>query len=185
MDNQPRVCANFECGGLPGTGRKLSAQAVGNYIAKYATKTLQAPGLPDRPLSSRLDIDRLYCSPHHKQMITTAWELGGGQLTPGLHPSRLCKWAHMLGHGGHFLTKSRRYSVTFGQLRHARTQHRRAQRHPDGERDPWGRPLDDTVVLILATWAYDGTGYTAGPSAALALASADRARAHDQADRAA
>jgi hypothetical protein len=172
-------------GGLPGTGRKLSAQAVGNYIAKYATKTLQAPGLPDRPLSSRLDVDRLYCSPHHKQMITTAWELGGGQLTPGLHPSRLCKWAHMLGHGGHFLTKSRRYSVTFGQLRAARTQHRRAQRHPDGERDPWGRPLEERIVLILATWAYDGTGYTAGPSAALALASADRARAHDQADRAA
>src|ERR1019366_6123870 len=127
-------------GDLPGTGRKLSAQAVGNYIAKYATKTLQAPGLPDRPLSSRLDIDRLRCSAHHRQMIATAWELGGGQLTAGLHPSRLCKWAHMLGHGGHFLTKSRRYSVTFGQLRAARTQHRLAQRHPDGERDPWSRP---------------------------------------------
>ena len=28
---------------------------------------------------------------------------------------RLCKWAHMLGYGGHFLTKSRRYSTTFGQ----------------------------------------------------------------------
>ena len=60
----------------------------------------------------------------------------------------------MLGYGGHFLTKSRRYSVTFGQLRAARTEHRRAQRHPDGERDPWGRPLDETVVLILATWTY-------------------------------
>ena len=32
----------------------------------------------------------------------------------------------MLGYGGHFLTKSRRYSVTFGQLRAARTDHRRA-----------------------------------------------------------
>ena len=56
----------------------------------------------------------------------------------------------MLGYGGHFLTKSRRYSVTFGQLRRARTEHRKAQRHPDGERDPWGRPLDETVVLVLA-----------------------------------
>ena len=53
---------------------------------------------------------------------------------------RFRQWAHMLGYGGHFLTKSRRYSVTFGQLRSARTDHRRAQRHPDGERDPWGRP---------------------------------------------
>ena len=172
-------------GDLPGTGRKLSAQAVGNYIAKYATKTLEAPGLPDRRLTSRLEIEELRCSAHHRQMIATAWELGGGQLTPGPQPSRLCQRAHTLGHGGHFLTKSRRYSVTFGQLRHARTQHRRAQRHPDGERDPWGRPLEERIVLILATWAYDGTGYTAGPSAALALASADRARAHDQADRAA
>ena len=55
----------------------------------------------------------------------------------------------MLGYGGHFLTKSRRYSVTFGQLRKARTDHRRAARHPGGERDPWGRPLDETVVLVL------------------------------------
>ena len=85
----------------------------------------------------------------------------------------------MLGYGGHFLTKSRRYSVTFGQLRAARTDHRRAQRHPDGERDPWGRPLDDTVVLVLSTWTYAGTGYTpATPGAELAAASAARAREH-------
>ena len=76
-------------------------------------------------------------------MITTAWRLGGGQLTPG--PTRLCKWAHMLGYGGHFLTKSRRYSTTFGILRRARTEHRRQQRHPGGERDPWGRPLDEPL----------------------------------------
>ena len=36
--------------GLPGTGHKLSVDAVGNYIAKYATKALDAPGVPDRPL---------------------------------------------------------------------------------------------------------------------------------------
>jgi hypothetical protein len=92
----------------------------------------------------------------------------------------------MLGYGGHFLTKSRRYSVTFGVLRRARAEHRRAQRHPGGERDPWGRPLDDTVVLILTTWAYDGRGYTTTAGAELALASAARARDHhDQADKAA
>ena len=45
--------------------------------------------------------------------------------------------------------------------RAARTVHRRAQRHPGGERDPWGRPLDETVVLVLSTWTYAGTGYTA------------------------
>ena len=89
-------------------------------------------------------------------MMTAAWRLG----SPRDGHSRLCKWAHMLGYGGHFLTKSRRYSVTFGQLRRARTEHRRAQRHPHGEHDPWGRPLDERVVLVVRTWAYDGTGYT-------------------------
>jgi hypothetical protein len=70
------------------------------------------------------------------------------------------------------------YSVTFGQLRRARTDHRRRERHPEGQRDPWGRPLDDTVVLVLATWTYDGPAHTIAPAAQLALASADRARAH-------
>ena len=31
---------------LPGTGQALNGQAVANYIAKYATKTLTAPGVP-------------------------------------------------------------------------------------------------------------------------------------------
>jgi hypothetical protein len=35
--------------------------------------------------------------------------------------------------------------------------------------------------LILATWTYDGRGYTTTAGAELALASADRARAHEQA----
>jgi hypothetical protein len=161
---------------LPGTGRKLSHQAVANYIAKYATKTLEAPGLPDRPIASRLDIDGLRCPAHYRRMVAAAWELGGGKLTAGLRPSRLCRWAHQLGHGGHFMTKSRRYSVTFGQLRRARTDHRKAQRHPGGERDPWGRPLDDRVVLIISTWTYAGTGTTRTPTAELALLSADHAR---------
>jgi hypothetical protein len=169
--------------GLPGTGHALSARAVANYIAKYATKALDAPGLPARPIRSRSDLDATRCSRHYRQMITTAWELGGGKLTSTR--SRLCKWAHMLGYGGHFLTKSRRYSVTLGQLRRARTEHRCQQRHPHGEHDPWGRPLDETVVLILPTWTYDGSGYSTTAGAELALASAARAREHTRPDRAA
>ena len=116
-------------------------------------------------------------------MITTAWELGGGKLTPAR--TRLCKWAHTLGHGGHFLTKSRRYSVTFAHIRRERQEHRRAQRHHGGEHDPWGRPLDDAVVLVLGTWTYAGTGYTTPAGTELALASAARAREHRRADYAA
>ena len=168
---------------IAATGQPLDGQAVANYIAKYATKTLTAPGLPDQRLRHLVDIEHLRCSAHYRQMITTAWQLGGKRQTGD---PRFRQWAHMLGYGGHFLTKSRRYSVTFGQLRKARTDHRRQQRHPGGERDPWGRPLDETEVLVLKTWTYAGTGYTAAADAELALASAARAREHQgQADHAA
>ena len=160
------------------TGKPLDAEAVANYIAKYATKTLTAPGVPDTRIRHASEIGGLRCSAHYRAMITTAWELGARQATGD---ARFRQWAHMLGYGGHFLTKSRRYSVTFGQLRAARTSYRRAQRHPGGERDPWGRPLDETVVLILTTWTYAGTDYsTATPGAELAEASAARAREHHE-----
>jgi hypothetical protein len=160
---------------LPGTGQALSGQAVANYIAKYATKSLTAPGLPDRRIRTAFDLQGIRCSAHFQRMIATAWQLGAKHATGD---PRLRQWAHMLGYGGHFLTKSRRYSVTFGELRAARTSHRRAQRHPGGERDPWGRPLDETTVLVLATWTYAGTGYTTTPDAQLAASSAAWAREH-------
>ena len=161
------------------SGRALSAASVANYIAKYATKTLDAPGLPARPLALQAQIDGLHCASHYRRMMHAAWNLAS---TAATGDPRLRRAAHQLGWGGHFLTKSRRYSVTFGQLRRARLEHRKRQAHPHGERDPWGRPLDDTVVLVLATWSYAGTepNHLAGPG--LALASAARAREHDQAD---
>ena len=64
----------------------LTAQAVANYIGKYATKTLTAPGLPTRPIRSIADAHRLTCSRHYQQMITTAWQLGG---TAGADGQRL------------------------------------------------------------------------------------------------
>ena len=142
---------------LPGTGQALSGQAVANYIAKYATKSLTAPGLPDRRIRTAFDMQR---PPLLRPLQADDRHRLAARLKARDRRSRLRQWAHMLGYGGHFLTKSRRYSVTFGQLRAARTSHRRAQRHPDGERDPWGRPLDETTVLVLATWTYAGTGYT-------------------------
>ena len=167
---------------LPGTGQALNGVAVANYIAKYATKTLTAPGLPSQRLRGEADIERLRCSAHYRRLITTAWQLGS------TGPASRCRaWAHMLGYGGHFLTKSRRYSVTFGQLRAARTDHRRAARPPDADRDAWGRPLDETVVLVLPViWTYEGTGRPLAADAELALAAAARAREHHgQADNAA
>ena len=158
---------------LPGTGQALNGQAVANYIAKYATKTLTAPGLPSQRLRRETDLGNLRCSAHYRRLITTAWQLGGTRPT-----ARFRAWAHMLGYGGHFLTKSRRYSVTFGQLRTARADHRRATRPLAPARDAWDRSLDETVVLVLGTtWSYAGVGH-ATPAAELAAASAARAREH-------
>jgi len=162
---------------IAGTGQPLNQQAVANYIAKYTTKTLAVPGLPSLRLRREADLERLRCPAHYRRLITTAWQLG----------SRCRAWAHMLGYGGHFLTKSRRYSVTFGQLRAARTDHRRAARPADADRDAWGRPLDETVVLVLPTiWTYGGTDLNPTTAIAeLAAASAARAREHHgQADTA-
>jgi hypothetical protein len=163
---------------ITGTGQPLGRQAVANYIAKYTTKTLSVPGLPALRVRRESDLAALRCPAHYRRMITTAWQLG----------RKTRAWAHMLGYGGHFLTKSRRYSVTFGQLRAARTEYRRAARPPDADRDAWGRLLDETVVLVLpAIWTYAGPDRNpATPIAELAAASAARAREHHgQADYAA
>ena len=147
-----------------GTSDVLTPMAVANYIAKYATKTAGAPGLPSYRIRSALELRSLRCAPHYRRIIESCWALGYQQ------------WAHCLGYGGHFLTKSRRFSVTFGQLRTARREHRRAQRYPDGELDPWGRIIDEDLVLLLGDWHYAGTGYAATGSHALALMAADSAR---------
>jgi hypothetical protein len=161
------------------TGQPLDIDAVANYIAKYATKSLTVPGVPDSRIRHQVDIDHLRCPAHYRRMITTAWQLGHGR---GISDPRFRAWAHMLSYGGHFLTKSRRYSVTFGQLRTARAEHRRATTQPPAPvRDVWGRPLDETVVLVLTTTigGYAGRGH-ATPGAELAAASAARAREHGQ-----
>ena len=120
------------------TGKPLDAAAVANYIAKYATKTLHAPGVPDTRIRHASEIGGLRCSAHYRAMITTAWELGARQATGD---ARFRQWAHMLGYGGHFLTKSRRYSVTFGQLRAARTELPPRPAPPRRRTRPLGPPL--------------------------------------------
>jgi hypothetical protein len=164
-------------GDLPGTGSALSAQAVANYIAKYATKTIGSPGLPDHPVRGPAVIAALRCSSHHKRLITECWELA---KHPAAAQLALNRWTHMLGYRGHFLTKSRRYSVTFGHLRTARMAHRSQQRHPDGEKDPWGRDLDEHTVLVISAWQYAGTGHASTAERQLALDAAARAREHDR-----
>ena len=163
--------------GLPGTGSELSAQAVANYIAKYATKTISAPGLPDRPVYGPNAIAALRCATHYKRLISLCWELS---KHPAAAQLGLNRWTHMLGYRGHFLTKSQCYSTTFTRLRNDRITYRRIQRHPNGEKDPWGRDLDERTVLLMAAWRYAGTGHVTTAERQLALSAAARAREHDR-----
>jgi hypothetical protein len=158
-----------------GEAGKLSAEQVAGYIAKYATKATESFGAGlDRRIGAD-DLDHLDRLPVHvAQLVRAAWELGG---RPELERLRLRAWAHMLGFGGHWSTKSRRYSTTFGVLRRARVAFAKRRRAKDGvPLDAWGRPEDDQAVIMLASWVFVGSGYATEGERWLALSAAARAR---------
>src|SRR6185295_19046133 len=99
---------------------EMTDAALAAYIAKYATKGTGAHEGADRPIRDIAHVAHLRLPDHHRCMITTAWELGSRPDYAGL---QLRRWAHMLGFRGHFLTKSRRYSTTFGAIRTERRTH--------------------------------------------------------------
>jgi hypothetical protein len=70
----------------------------------------------------------------------------------------------MLGFGGHFLTKARRYSVTFGQLRDIRATYHRAE----------GDHTADTVTVGVLSYA--GSGWLTEGDALLANTAAAQRR---------
>jgi len=154
---------------------ELSAEQVAGYIAKYATKATESFGSGlDRRLTAD-DLDHLDQLPAHvAKLVRACWELGGRPQFDGL---RLRPWAHMLGFGGHWSTKSRRYSTTFTALRRARVAFAKRRRARDGvPLDAFGRAEDDQAVIVLATWAYVGSGYQTEGERLLALSAAARAR---------
>ena len=75
------------------------------------------------------------------------------------------------------LAKSRRYSTTLGTLRRARVvyaiRRRRGQTVP---LDAWVPAEDDQAVIVVASWAYLGSGYQTTGEAWLAASAAARAR---------
>jgi hypothetical protein len=156
---------------------ELSAEQVAGYIAKYATKATESFGAGlDRRISAD-DLDHLDKLPAHvAELVRAAWKLGG---RPELDRLRLQAWAHMLGFGGHWSTKSRRYSTTMDALRRARAAFAKRRRAKDGvPLDAWGRAEDDDQVVIVASWIYVGKGYATEGERWLALSAAARAREH-------
>jgi hypothetical protein len=153
---------------------ELSAEQVAGYVAKYATKATEALGVTLDHRLGEVELEDLDLPGHVAELVRACWELGS---RPGLGELRLRKWAHMLGFGGHFSSKSRRYSTTLGALRRARVAY--AIRRRRGDRlplDAWGRPEEDQAVLVVASWTYLGSGYQSTGEAWLAASAAARAR---------
>jgi hypothetical protein len=141
--------------------------------ASKATETF-GTGL-DRRIGAD-DLDHLDGLPAHvAELVRACWALGG---RPELERLRLRAWAHMLGFGGHWSTKSRRYSTTMGALRRARVQYAKRRRARDGiPLDAGGRiEDDDQAAVVIATWSYVGRGYQTQGEVWLALSAAARAR---------
>lgn len=133
-----------------GEGERLTSAAVAAYIAKYATKGAEAAGAVDRRIHRSVDLAMLPVRAHTRRMIATCWWLGGLPQFEGL---RLRQWAHMLGYGGHFSTKSRQYSTTLTALRQARAEHR-------AEEQLEALGFGDRPTVAVGRWRFVGRGYS-------------------------
>lgn len=152
-------------------------RAIAAYVAKYATKSteLVGPGL-QQPIRSAADLALLDTSDHARRLVSTAWRLGG---LKALEPLRLRRWAHTCGFGGHFSTRSRRYSTTLGALRQARADWKLLHAHHPGP-DPWVATKNESGLIRFGHWTYVGSGHhTLGDTWLAATAEAQAALASE------
>jgi hypothetical protein len=150
----------------PAAGNRSEQQAAG-YLAKYATKATEGLGAAlDQPITSQGQLERLALPEHVARLVRACWTLGRHPATTALG---LRRWAHMLGYGGHCLTKSQSYSTTFHDLRAARRTWAARRRHgPTVALDRDGRLLPPAGMITVAGWEYAGRGYTTAADAWLA-----------------
>jgi hypothetical protein len=164
--------------------RELTPEQVAGYLAKYATKSAT-----DTTTKNTHHLRRLHATAGRLARQATSAHSPEQATNPDGPYSLLGKWAPSLGFRGHFATKSRRYSVTLGQLRRARqrAQARIAEANRTGERLDL-RQLEaelladdeDDTILVIGQWAYAGSGWANDGENALAVAAAARAREYAQ-----
>lgn len=172
----------------------LTNTAVAGYLAKYATKATEATG----HVSTRLTAATIRLAnkdTHQNRQLQACWYLGqypiwctskaqreewdqGTGTLPGW--GRLQRWAHMLGYGGHFATKSRRYSTTLTALRNVRRAFQLGQQPKDPPADelPRDHDRDSEHAEIVVTHTFDGVGWLTTADAQLANTAAAKAREH-------
>ena len=154
--------SQVEVRAIAGTA-ELGAHAVSAYIAKYATKSIDATGLLERGGNG-----------HQERLVEAIHRLAH---LPELRYLKLDRAVDSVGYKGHWSTKSRRYSTTFRVLRHARRLHVKRKRSPHGvPLDAWGRPEDDQKAITHGYWRFVGCGYRTTGEAFLAMSAAARAR---------
>ncbi|MFE2088442.1 replication initiator protein RepSA [Streptomyces sp. NPDC059460] len=144
----------------------VSEQAVGAYVAKYATKAAETTGTLDRRIGELRELDlHPHLPDHTRRLIEACWDLDDD------YPERLlAHWSHMLGFRGHFSTKTPRYSTTLGALRGARADWRAQQERRERGLDPLDQDDDqaegsgEDTTLVIAHWEYAGQGHTPGES---------------------
>jgi hypothetical protein len=86
------------------------------------------------------------------------------------------------GSGGHWSTRSRRYSTTLTALRRARVVHALRRRLRGAEPlDAWGRRASEEAAVVLGTWSFVGRGYGDNDSADMAVTTAARTREYPDA----
>jgi hypothetical protein len=153
---------------------ELHPETVAAYIAKYATKA--AADTPTGQGGPNLHLRRLRATLDQLAVRSAIAHLAGDEQ-PYQGWSR---WADMLGFRGHLATKSRRYSITLGRLRQARRDYTR-RRHLPRSAGPAievgeGQAEDEESTLVVGSWRFAGMGWLTSGDAALAAASAARAR---------
>ena len=128
-------------------------------MAKYATKSSDGGGALDAPIRSEEDLARRSLPPHLRRMAETAWALGAD---PTFESYRLRRHAHGLGYGGHFLSKSQRYSTSFSALKAARAAWREAMRRGGDAGETADRSLERRLRAVGVGWTSRGEELWAG-----------------------
>lgn len=155
---------------------QITETAVAGYLAKYATKATEAAGISARRFTESTITPHLNETTHTGRLLDACWRLGAPDPDAESMDEqrqrpygRLRRWAHMLGFGGHFSTKSRRYSTTLRRLREARAAWRRNQHHTEDHQG-------EETTLVIGLLTYTGTGWHTTGDALLANSSAAKAR---------
>lgn len=134
-------------GSEPGAG--ISARSAAGYVAKYVTKGDIPWLILPRRIRAAEQIEYAPVSEYARELMRRVWWLGGLAEYEALN---LRPWTHQLGFRGNIATKSRVYSVTYGQLRGERAAFQRAAS---------GLVLPDPETTVTESrWRFIGQGLT-------------------------